>query len=105
MRSKQKKQLTRSSSDRIIAGVMGGFGSYFGVNSNYIRVGFVIISLLSSGFPGILVYILLAVIMPADPNKPSWTGMFFNNQDQTPPKNSNQGRKVIHDVDEHDEDK
>lgn len=104
MRSKQKKRLTRSSSDRIIAGVMGGFGTYFGVNSTYLRIGFVIISVLSSGFPGILVYILLAVIMPADPNKPSWTSMFFNNQTQTPSENEKQERKVIHDVDEHDED-
>lgn len=103
MRSKQKKRLTRSSSDRIIAGVVGGFGTYFGVNSNYIRVGFVIISLLSSAFPGILVYILLAVIMPADPDKPSWTGMFSNNQGQRSSESSKPERKVIHDVDEHDE--
>ncbi|KRO10190.1 hypothetical protein IV59_GL002018 [Paucilactobacillus hokkaidonensis] len=101
MRSKQKKRLTRSASNKILAGVMGGFGAYFGINPNYIRIGFVIAAVISRAFPGILIYILLAVIMPADPNKPTWTNM-FGNHGQTPPEKSKQDRKVIHDVDEHD---
>ncbi|KIS02943.1 PspC domain-containing protein [Paucilactobacillus wasatchensis] len=104
MRSKEKKRLTRSSSDKIIAGVMGGFGAYFGINSNYIRVGFVIVSILSHALPGILVYILLLAIMPADPNKPHWTNPFENQRPtETNHDNEKRERKVIHDVDEHDD--
>lgn len=104
MRSKEKKKLTKSASDKMIAGVMGGFGEYFGINANYIRVAFVIFSVLSSAFPGILIYILLVVIMPADPNKPSFqdslNNMMGNSRSQT---EEPEGRKVIHDVDEEDE--
>lgn len=60
------KKLTRSSSDYILFGVLGGLARYFGINSTLLRVGYVILSFLSIGFPGVLVYILLLVLMPSD---------------------------------------
>lgn len=104
MGSRQKKRLTRSASNRMIAGVMGGLGDYFEINANYLRVAFVILAVLLRGFPGILVYLLLAILMPADPNKTSWTSFFsnFGNHQSTPDKGQS-GRKVLHDVDENDD--
>lgn len=104
MRSRRKKKLTRSATNRMLAGVMGGLGEYFGINPNYLRVAFVIISVLLRGFPGILIYILLAILMPADPHKGSWTDFFGGPRG---PKNdkTDSKRKVLHDVDEHDVDK
>ncbi|KRM13601.1 transcriptional regulator [Paucilactobacillus suebicus DSM 5007 = KCTC 3549] len=91
----------------MIAGVLGGIGEYFGINANYLRIGFVIISVLLRGFPGILVYILLAVIMPPDPNRGGWADFFSSlmggsSQGQQQEKKTSD-RKVLHDVDEHDE--
>lgn len=102
MRSKETKKLTKSATDKMIGGVMGGFGQYFGINSNYIRVGFVILSVLSSGFPGILVYILLMAIMPDDPKQPSLKDYLNKFTGQSEPEKP-QSRKVVHDADETDE--
>ena len=57
-------KLRRSRSDKMIAGVLGGLARYFGCDPTMARVLFVILSIVSVAFPGILVYILLWVIMP-----------------------------------------
>jgi phage shock protein C len=58
--------LRRSSSDKMIAGVIGGLARYFGMDSTIARVAYVILSVISVAFPGFLVYIILWVIMPKD---------------------------------------
>ena len=50
--------------NRQIAGVCGGLGEYFGIDPTLVRVAYVLVSLLSVGFPGILIYILLWVLIP-----------------------------------------
>ncbi len=57
-------RLRRSRSDKMIAGVVGGLARYFGFDPTMARVLFVILSIVSVAFPGILVYILLWVILP-----------------------------------------
>ena len=47
-------KLTRSRSDRMIAGVLGGLAAHFGWSPQKVRIGFVLLSILSTGFPGIL---------------------------------------------------
>ncbi|MDQ1119363.1 MULTISPECIES: PspC domain-containing protein [Pseudoxanthomonas] len=58
------RPLARSLDDRMIAGVMGGIARRFGWNATLVRVVFVIVSLASAAFPGILVYLLLWLLMP-----------------------------------------
>ena len=58
------RRLLRSSSDRVIAGVAGGLGDYFGVDPIIFRIGFVL-SILFGGL-GALAYLLLAVFVPTD---------------------------------------
>ena len=58
--------LRRSRSDRRIAGVVAGLAKYFGMDPTLARVLYVVISVLSVAFPGILVYILLWVIIPQE---------------------------------------
>jgi len=60
----QAKPFARSLSDRMLAGVMGGIARRFGWNSTLLRVLFVIVSLASAAFPGILVYLILWLLMP-----------------------------------------
>jgi phage shock protein C len=57
------KKLRRSRSDRIIAGVCGGLGEFFGLNPIWFRLGFLIL-LLPGGLPGLVPYILLWLIIP-----------------------------------------
>ena len=56
--------LRRSVVNRQIAGVCGGLAEYFGLDSTLVRVGYVLLSILSAAFPGILVYIILWVLIP-----------------------------------------
>ncbi len=57
-------KLTKSSHDRMIAGVCGGIADYLDWDPTLVRVGFVVLSIFSAAFPGLLVYIVLAIIMP-----------------------------------------
>lgn len=61
-----KAPLRRSRSDRMIAGVVGGLARYFDIDPTIARVAFVAVSILSVGFPGILVYIVMWVVVPEE---------------------------------------
>ena len=56
--------LHRSKTDRILGGVCGGIAEWLGWDATLVRVLFVVISLASAAFPGILVYVLLWILMP-----------------------------------------
>jgi phage shock protein PspC (stress-responsive transcriptional regulator) len=60
------RPFTRSRSDRMIAGVLGGIAQRFGWNSTLLRAIFVIVSIASVAFPGILVYLILWLLMPEE---------------------------------------
>lgn len=56
--------LYRSNHSNMVAGVMGGIAERFGWNANLLRIIFVLISVMSAAFPGILVYLVLWLVMP-----------------------------------------
>jgi len=60
------KKLRRSRSDRIIAGVCGGLADYFGLSPTGVRVVYVLASIVSVAFPGIIVYIILWALIPSE---------------------------------------
>jgi phage shock protein PspC (stress-responsive transcriptional regulator) len=57
--------LRRSRERRIVAGVMGGIADHFDLNVTLLRILYVIVSIASAAFPGILVYLLLWLLIPA----------------------------------------
>ena len=57
-------KLYRSKADRRIAGVCGGFADWLGWDVTLVRVLYVVVSLLSAAFPGLLAYIILWIVMP-----------------------------------------
>ena len=61
----QTRQLRRSRTDRRLAGVCGGLGAYFGIDSTLIRLIFLLL-LLPGGAPGLLPYIILWIVMPEE---------------------------------------
>ncbi|MEP6632682.1 MAG: PspC domain-containing protein [Luteimonas sp.] len=58
--------LSRSRDNRMLAGVMGGIARRYGWDSTFVRVVFVLISVLSAAFPGILVYLILWLLIPEE---------------------------------------
>ena len=59
-------ELTRNSSDRMIAGVCGGIARWLGWDPTAVRILYVLLSIFSIAFPGTIVYIILALVMPSD---------------------------------------
>ncbi len=57
--------LRRSRSNRMIAGVCGGLGKFFGVDPFWFRLGF-LIALVPGGVPGILAYLILWLVIPTE---------------------------------------
>jgi phage shock protein PspC (stress-responsive transcriptional regulator) len=65
MEQRMRRMLYRSRTDRWIAGVCGGLGAYFNVDSNALRVAFVLLAVWQ-GF-GVLLYLLIMLIVPDEP--------------------------------------
>lgn len=62
------QKLTRSTSDVMIAGVCAGFAEYFDLDPTLVRIGYILLSIFSAGFPGILAYIILMLVVPKSTN-------------------------------------
>lgn len=60
------KKLQRTTNNKMIAGVCGGLAKYIGWKADNLRIAYVLISLLSAAFPGLLVYLILWVVMPEE---------------------------------------
>ena len=60
-------RLYRSTHDRMISGVCSGLAEWLGWEISVVRILYVLVSLFSAAFPGILVYIILWVIIPEKP--------------------------------------
>ena len=58
-----KKKLRRSS-NKMIAGVCAGIAEYLGLDVTLVRVAYVLLSIFSAGFPGLIVYLILMFVMP-----------------------------------------
>jgi phage shock protein PspC (stress-responsive transcriptional regulator) len=71
----QRPPLRRSSTDVVLSGICGGLAEHTGVESMLWRVGFIALAVMG---PGIPLYILLWLLIPADPGSrvtPGGTGL------------------------------
>ena len=59
-----QKKLVRSS-NKVFGGVLGGIGDYFDVDPTVVRVIYAALTIFTTGFPGILLYLVLLLIIPA----------------------------------------
>ena len=59
-----RNPLKRSRRHRILGGVCGGLADWLGWGVTMTRILYVLVSILSAAFPGILVYIILWIVMP-----------------------------------------
>ncbi len=56
-------RLTKSR-NKVIFGCLGGVAEYFGWDPTVVRVVYVLLTILSAAFPGLLIYLLLFILMP-----------------------------------------
>jgi phage shock protein C len=59
------RRLYRSNTEKVLAGICGGLGEYFAVDPVWFRIGFVLLAL--GGGSGILIYLLMWLIVPPQP--------------------------------------
>ncbi len=62
----QPKKLYRSR-ERVLGGVLAGFADYIHADISLIRIVFILLSILSAAFPGLLVYIVCWIVIPEKP--------------------------------------
>ncbi len=65
--SRERKRLYKSESDRKITGVLGGVSDYMGIDPSLVRIAYVILTILTGFVPGVFLYLLMAFIVPAEP--------------------------------------
>jgi phage shock protein C len=61
------KPLMRVRQGALIAGVCGGIAKWLGWDPTIVRVVYIMLTLLSAAFPGVILYILLWILMPLEP--------------------------------------
>ena len=59
------QKLSRSQSDRMLAGVCGGLAQYFNIDPTLVRLLFVFLAFF--GGPGILIYLIMLIVVPEEP--------------------------------------
>ena len=60
------KRLYKSATDKQLDGVLAGFANYFDVDPTVIRAGYVLLAIITGVVPGILAYVVLAIVMPRE---------------------------------------
>lgn len=60
------KVLRRSRQHRLIAGVVGGLAEYLGTDPTLVRIIYIVVSIISVAFPGILVYLICWAVIPEE---------------------------------------
>jgi len=51
----------------MIAGVMGGLGEYLNVDPSFVRIAYVVFTLLTGIVPGLVLYLVMIIIIPVEP--------------------------------------
>lgn len=67
--SEPEKRLYRSRKDRKLLGVLGGIAEFFGLDPSLIRIAYVVVTFFTLGVPGILMYLVMAFIIPIEPKR------------------------------------
>lgn len=65
-----EKRLIRSLHERMIGGVCGGLAKYLNLDPSLVRLGFVILTLLSGFVIGIVTYIVMMIVLPEETQNP-----------------------------------
>ena len=62
----EAKKLKRSRTDKMLGGVLGGIARHYEMDATMLRIIYVLVSLFSAAFPGMIVYLILWVLIPLE---------------------------------------
>ncbi|MDD6620098.1 MAG: PspC domain-containing protein [Eubacteriales bacterium] len=71
------KKLYRSKTERRLAGVCGGIAVYFNIDPTIVRLIWAFVSLMSASVPGILIYVICALVVPDEPDAYETTAQYY----------------------------
>ncbi len=60
----KNKKLYKSTNNKMLSGVCAGFADFIGIDPTIVRVIYALVSFFTGGFPGVIIYIMLAIIIP-----------------------------------------
>ncbi len=63
----ERRRLYRNRSDRMIAGVLGGLAEYWNIDPSITRIAYLVLTLLTGFVPGLVLYVLMLIVIPAEP--------------------------------------
>ena len=66
-----KKRLHKSKDNKVLSGVLGGLGEYFEIEPTILRLGWLVIVVLTGFFPGVIAYVIATLIVPQKPKTKS----------------------------------
>jgi len=66
MQLNSPKRLTRSRSDRMLAGICGGIANYMVIDPTIVRLVFALATFFTVVFPGILIYLIMWIVVPKE---------------------------------------
>jgi len=58
------KRLGKSTTNVVLSGVCGGIAEYFNIDPTIVRLIWALLTVMSVGFPGLILYIVCAIVMP-----------------------------------------
>lgn len=61
------KRLYKSKTNKVIAGVIGGIGEYFDVDPTLLRLGYLLLAVLTAIVPAIIAYLVAMIVVPNAP--------------------------------------
>lgn len=64
--AEKSRKLYRSSSNKMIGGICGGIAEYLDIDPTIIRVAYLLLSIFTACFPGLIVYIILLFVIPKE---------------------------------------
>lgn len=62
----KNKKLYKSTNNKMLSGVCAGFADFIGIDPTIVRVIYALVSFFTGGFPGVIIYFMLAIIIPED---------------------------------------
>lgn len=58
------KKIYKSDKDKVLAGVIGGIGEYFEIDPTILRLGFILVTIMTGVFPAIIAYGIAVLVVP-----------------------------------------
>ena len=65
----RNKKLRRSPSDAILLGIASGIGHYLDIDPVFVRLGWLVLAVLTKVWPAVILYLILFFVMPIEPSQ------------------------------------